>query len=260
MKENVNGTEICFRIEGEGENRVLLLHGWGCEMKMMQPVADALKNDHCTLTIDFPGHGESGRPPEPWGVPEYAACLRELLNRLSFLPCSVIAHSFGCRIAAWMETEEPGIFRKIVFTGAAGIRPQPDEASKKRSARYRRLKGYCEAAEKIPMLCKTAAAMKEKLRRKYGSRDYNALDEEMRKTFVKVISQDLKELYESFTAPTLLIWGDQDTETPLWMAKEMEKRIPDAGLVILEGGTHFAYLEQIGRFNTIVREFLKGDA
>ena len=41
------------------------------------------------------------------------------------------------------------------------------------------------------------------------------------------------------------------------MAREMEKRIPDAGLVILEGGSHFAYLEQIGRFNAIVRHFLK---
>ena len=114
MKENVNGTEICYRIEGEGENRVLLLHGWGCDMKLMQPVADALKTDHKTLMVDFPGHGESGRPPEPWGVPEYAACLRELLNRLSFIPCHVVAHSFGARIAAWLEAQEPGIFTRIV--------------------------------------------------------------------------------------------------------------------------------------------------
>ena len=60
MKEIVNGTEISYRIEGEGENRVLLLHGWGCDMKLMQPVADVLKKDHRTLVIDFPGHGESG--------------------------------------------------------------------------------------------------------------------------------------------------------------------------------------------------------
>ena len=81
----------------------------------------------------------------------------------------------------------------------------------------------------------------------------------MRQTFVKVVNQDLTELYSRFRASTLLIWGDADTETPLWMAKEMEKRIPDAGLVILEGGTHFAYLEQAARFNVIVRQFLKGD-
>ena len=259
MKEKINGTEIAYRIEGEGENRVLLLHGWGCDMKLMQPVADALKTDHRTLAVDFPGHGESGRPPEPWGVPEYAACLRELLKRLSFTPCSVIAHSFGARVAAWLEAEEPGLFNRIVFTGGAGIRPKPSEESKARAARYKKLKGYCETAKKIPLLGKAAENMEEKLRLKYGSRDYNALDAEMRQTFVKVVNQDLTDLYGCFRASTLLIWGDEDTETPLRMAKEMEQRIPDAGLVILEGGTHFAYLEQIGRFNVIVRQFLKGD-
>lgn len=259
MKEFVNGTDICYRIEGEGTGRVLLLHGWGCDMKMMQPVADALKTDHVTLSIDLPGHGDSGRPPEPWGVPEYAACVQELLRRLSFTPCSVVAHSFGCRIATFLEAEYPGLFDRIVFTGAAGIRPEPSEEAKKRSARYRKLKAYCKATQKIPLIGKAAAGWEEKLRLKYGSRDYNALDEDMRKTFIRVINLDLTDLYQRFHASTLLIWGDADMETPLWMAREMEKRIPDAGLVILEGGTHFAYLEQITRFNTIVRHFLKED-
>ncbi len=259
MKENVNGTEIHYRIEGEHGSRVLLLHGWGCDMKLMQPVADALKSEHRTLIVDLPGHGESGRPPEPWGVPEYAACVAELLSRLSFTPCSVIAHSFGCRITAWLEAEHPGTFDRIVFTGAAGIRPKPSEEAKKRSARYQQLKKYCSAAKAVPFLSGAAEKWEDRLRRKFGSADYNALDEEMRKTFVKIVNQDLTDLYERFGASTLLIWGDADTETPLWMAKEMEKRIPDAGLVILEGGTHFAYLEQLPRFNTIVRQFLKGD-
>ena len=112
---------------------------------------------------------------------------------------------------------------------------------------------------RIPLLKKAAAVCEEKVRQKYGSRDYNALDEEMRKTFVRIINLDLSDRYSQFHAPTLLVWGDADTETPLWMAKQMEESIPDAGLVILENGSHFAYLEQLRRFNTIVRQFLKGD-
>ena len=150
MKEIINGTEICYQTEGEGSNKVLLLHGWGCNGKMMQPVADALKKDHRTLIIDFPGHGERGRPPEPWGIPEYSDCILELLKRLSFTPCSVIAHSFGCRIAAWLETEEPELFDKIVFTGAAGIRSKPSKETQKRLACYKRMKSYCETAGRIP--------------------------------------------------------------------------------------------------------------
>ena len=139
MKEIINGTEISYRTEGEGASKVLLLHGWGCDKSMMQPVADALKTDHMTMTIDFPGHGESGRPPEPWGIPEYAATVLELLRRTSFIPCSVIAHSFGCRVAAFLEAEHPDLFDRIVFTGAAGIRPKQTDESRKRNERYHRL-------------------------------------------------------------------------------------------------------------------------
>jgi pimeloyl-ACP methyl ester carboxylesterase len=59
-------------------------------------------------------------------------------------------------------------------------------------------------------------------------------------------------------APTLLIWGEADAETPLWMGKTMEKEIADAGLVVLEGGSHFAFLEQWQRFTLIVKQFLQG--
>ena len=257
MTESIKRTTVHYEILGEQGSRVLLLHGWGCDLSMMRPLGEALAREHTVLLIDFPGHGESGRPPEPWGVPEYAGCLKELLERQGFLPCAVIAHSFGCRVAAWLAAENPDLFTRMILTGAAGLRPRQSEEARKRSQQYRRLRGYCETIRKIPGMKNAAAGLEEKLRQKYGSRDYNALDEEMRKTFVKVINQDLADCYPRIRQSTLLIWGDEDTETPLWMGREMEKSIPDAGLVILEGGTHFAYLEQLPRFITIALHFLK---
>ena len=132
MTETICGASVHYRTEGAGESRVVLLHGWGCDMKMTQPVADALKEDHQVLLLDFPGHGESGRPPEPWGVQEYAECLEALMEKLNFTPASVIAHSFGCRVAAWIAAEYPKTFGKMVLTGAAGLRPKETEESRKR--------------------------------------------------------------------------------------------------------------------------------
>ena len=259
MTKEINGAEIAWTRCGDGKAKLLLLHGWGCDGSLMQPVADRLGDQFQIMIPDFPGHGKSGRPPEPWGVKEYADCLFILLQEEEFVPCHVIAHSFGCRVAAMLASEHPDVFDKMVFTGAAGIRKPPSEEARKRSARYKKLKGICENIKKVPLMGSAAEKWEKQLREKYGSRDYNALDEEMRKTFVKIISQDLSELYGRFRASTLLIWGSEDTETPLWMGQEMEKRIPDAGLVVFEGGSHFAYLEQIDRFATIVRQFLKED-
>ena len=224
--------------------------------EVLKPVAKALTKGARVLTVDFPAHGKSGRPPEPWGVPEFAACLRELLTRLDFLPCGVVAHSFGGRVTLLLAAEHPEMFTRLVLTGAAGIRPKPTEAARKRSEAYRKLKGLCEGVKKLKIFGPLPELAEESLRKKFGSRDYNALDAEMRQTFVKVISQDLTSCLPRIQQPTLLLWGTEDTETPLWMGQEMERNIPDAALIPLEGGSHFAYVEQSARFNAIVRKFL----
>jgi pimeloyl-ACP methyl ester carboxylesterase len=55
----------------------------------------------------------------------------------------------------------------------------------------------------------------------------------------------------------LLIWGADDTETPLSSAKVMERLIPQARLVVLQNAGHFSYLDQYGKFRLIVRQFLR---
>ena len=66
-----------------------------------------------------------------------------------------------------------------------------------------------------------------------------------------ILNEDLRPLLPNIKAPTLLIWGALDTATPLSDAKEMEKSIPDAGLVVYPRGTHFAYLENINNVNIV---------
>lgn len=256
MDIQVSGVNIHAELTGSGEKRVVLLHGWGCSAKLMKPVADVLAKDMTVLSVDFPAHGESGRPPEPWGVPEFAACLKELLTRMDFLPCSVIAHSFGGRVTIELASAEPAMFERIILTGAAGIRPKSDSRAGKRTQAYKRRRAIAEGLRKTKILAGVADRWSESLVQKYGSKDYAALDPEMRKTFVKVVNYDQTEKLPSIRNSTLLVWGDQDTETPLWMGQKMEKEIPDSALIVLEGGTHFAYLEQAARFCAIARSFL----
>ena len=256
MKVHAEGADVVYELLGDGGSPVLLLHGWGCDRSLMRPLAERLKERHRVMMLDFPGHGQSGRPPEPWGVPEYAGCLRAVLDQLGFSPCAVIAHSFGARVTAYLAAEDPNRFTKIILTGAAGLRKPQSEEAKKRSEQYQRLKKWTQELRAVPGMKGLADRAQDRLREKYGSRDYNALDEEMRKTFVKVVNQDLADCYEKIRQSTLLIWGDQDTETPLWMGQKMEQLIPDAGLVVFEGGTHFAYLEQLDRFVLIAENFL----
>ena len=75
---------------------------------------------------------------------------------------------------------------------------------------------------------------------------------------VQVVNEDLTPVLEKIKVPVLLIWGECDDQTPLWMGKKMEALIPEACLIVLEQEDHFAYYHQSGRFCAIVSAFLEG--
>ena len=89
-----------------------------------------------------------------------------------------------------------------------------------------------------------------------GSRDYKAASPIMRQTLVEVVNEDLSKFAREIEEPTLLIWGENDTEEPVSEAKELEKIMIDAALIVLPG-THYAYLENLPRVTTILQEFFK---
>lgn len=257
MQTEIKGVRLHWEQWGQADKHILMLHGWGCSVKHFEPIAKALESDYHVTVIDFPAHGESSQPPEPWGVSDFADCVKQLIGKLGIAPCDIVAHSFGGRVALWLAANEPQLVSRLVLTGCAGLRKPQTEEQKKKSERYQKLKKLYLGLEKVKPFQSIAENGLKALQQKYGSADYNALSDEMKKTFVKVVNEDLSPLLPRIKASTLLVWGEKDEATPLWMGQQMEKEIPDAGLVIFEGDDHFAYLRQWPRFVTVVRAFLK---
>ncbi|MBP3655362.1 MAG: alpha/beta hydrolase [Clostridia bacterium] len=259
MQLEISGAKVDVAVSGEGGRGVLLLHGWGCSAQMMSSVRDALDGSMRVAAVDFPGHGREGKalpPPQPWGVPEYMEMTAEIIRRLSLAPCDIVAHSFGARVAILLAATYPELVGRMILTGAAGIRKPKSGKATAKTRLYKGLRGAVDLAERTHLFGSLPGRGREALVQRFGSPDYKALTPEMRQTFNKVISLDLSDRLAEVKAPTLLYWGAQDTETPLWMGQLMEERIPDAGLVVEEGAGHFAYLEQNRRFLAIVRSFL----
>ena len=248
MDLKINGINCHYEQVGEGKD-LLLLHGWGGCIDSWLPVTEHFKQNCRVTVIDFPGHGKSGFPPEEgWTVDDYCTFTAAFIEQTGISGCDIIAHSFGGRVALLLAATRPELIGKLLLTDAAGLLP-------KRSKGYYLKTNFFKTMKKLTYLIPNSDELRKKLSR-FGSADYKALSPEMRKTFVKIISLDLTDELPRVKAPTLLYWGAEDTETPLWMGKLMEEKIPDAGLVVQKGAGHFAYLEHNQAFLRIAKNFL----
>ena len=257
MQLEIMGARVEFTESGCGVRSALLLHGWGGKCESWLPVIRDLSGAHRILVVDFPGHGRSSEPDTPWDVTDYMRSTLALLDALGIQKTDVMAHSFGGRVALLLASTCPERVGKMVLTGCAGLKPKQDGKLSARTRRYKRLKAWVNSPFARKLLGEErVASLQESLVQRYGSPDYRALTPSMRQTFNKVISQDLEPVLPKIQAPTLLLWGENDTATPLWMGQVMEKKIPDAGLVVLKGGDHFAYLHQYPDFKVISQRFL----
>lgn len=232
---------------------LLLLHGWGATKELMLPIAERLTGYH-VIAPDLPGFGATDPPPNAWGVDEYSRWVIALLDRLGVPSAHVVGHSNGGRIAIALAASRPERVVKLVLTDSAGIRPNHGLRYQWRVRTFKLLRAAAESPL-VPAPLRRAAGRRAARR---GSADYRAASGALRATMVRLVNADLRPELSRLQAPTLLIWGDRDQETPPADARTMERLIPDAGLVLIEGAGHFAYAEQPDRFCRIVDVFLRG--
>ena len=246
---DIQGISTRLRRVGGGPD-VLVLHGWGASIEAVQSIVNGLA-DVCTVhAVDLPGFGQTEPPPRAWGVEEYSDWTRALLGTLGLSRPSIIGHSHGGRIAIHLAARHPELVDRLVLVDSAGIRA-PRTASW-----YRRVAMAKLAKHVLNRLGAPGRALGRRLVGRAASSDYAASASTMRPTFVRLVNTDLTALLPDIDASTLLVWGDQDTDTPLHDGETMARLIPDAGLVVFPGAGHFSYADQPQRFARVARHFL----
>lgn len=239
MKINVKSININYIQYGEGKD-IVLLHGWGQNIEMMKPIGDNLCDRFRITILDLPGFGESDEPNNIWNISDYSDMLEEFINKLKIKKPIIMGHSFGGRVAIRYSSNHP--IEKLILFGAPCIRIQEELPLHIK---------VLKTLKKIPGLNDFGEYMKKYI----GSRDYKAASPVMRQILVNVVNEDLSKYAREIEEPTLLIWGENDTEAPVNDAKELEKIMIDAGLIILPG-THYAYLENLPQVISILNNFI----
>ncbi|MGN1298593.1 MAG: alpha/beta fold hydrolase [Candidatus Scatovivens sp.] len=248
-KWNINYEEI-----GEG-NPIIMLHGWLTDLESMRPLAANLSKKFKIYLVDVVGFGKSDLPEEPLTSDDFGDFLKEFMEKLNIQNPILIGHSNGGRIiinAVGRKIISP---KKIVLIDSAGLKP-------KRKLTYYIKVGFFKTGKIILNLLpntESAKNLRKKLRGKVGSSDYKSSPTVLKDTMKIILNEDQRPLLKNINVPTLLIWGGLDTATPISDAKEIEKSIPNCGLVEYPYGTHFSYLENIENCKLVLDEFFKND-
>lgn len=248
----VNGLKVHYEIYGEGKE-ILVLHGWGANTSTCASITKQLSSHFKVIALDFPGFGESQEPQSVWGTAEYAGFVRQFLDMLNIFKPILIGHSFGGRVILYLTGKLNVQAHKIVLIDSAGIRP------KRSLSYYYRVYSFKLMKNMVRLLFskKTSEEIITRARSKHGSSDYKNASGIMRSVLVKTVNEDMRRYLPEINAPVLLVWGENDTDTPVSDGKLMEKLIPDAGLVVLKNAGHFSYLDKACDFNIIVDHFLR---
>lgn len=249
---DIRGVRFAYTAEPGAGAPVVLMHGWGCSRQTLASIEKTVRAlGRPLINVDFPGFGESTEPPTVWGIEDYTAAFEELMRREGVGADAVLlGHSFGGRVGILYASRNS--VGKLILVDAAGVKPR-------RSLRYY-LKVYTFKAQKhlLRLLLGRERAERrlDRLRAKAGSSDYAGASPRMRAILSRVVNEDLCGVMPAIKAPTLLVWGEADTATPLSDAKKMESLIPGAGLVSFPGAGHYSFLERPEQFAAVLTSFL----
>ena len=219
---------------------MLFLHGYLSSGKSFYYQTRFFERDFRVYAPDLKGFGENPDMVYPYCLDDYINEIKEYIYKNGLHRPHVIAHSFGARIAIKAASEDTEIFDKLVLTGAAGLKPKTTFKKAVKRAAYNTLKKF------LP---------KEKLKRFFSS-DYNALSPVMQMSFKKIVNEHLDDRLKYIKNPTLIVFGRNDKETPLYMAKRLSSGIADSKLLIIDDAGHFCFIDKPNKFNMEVKEFL----
>ncbi|MDD4291604.1 MAG: alpha/beta hydrolase [Clostridia bacterium] len=246
MNIEINGLKTCYT-EEDGEHVVLFLHGWGQDQNSLLCLRKEMARfgiDYGYLALDLWGFGQSQTPIEVWGVEDYARSVSILTDKLfPDRKLVVVGHSFGGRVAVCFAADYPQKVEKLILLASAGVKNRSFRV-KARIFRYKLLKRL--SPEKARIFAERRA-----------SADYNAANGSLKQILVKTVNQSILPFADRVVAPTLLVYGKQDTQTPPKVGKRLSKHIKNSHLILLDNADHFAFASRADVFAQIIACFLE---
>lgn len=207
---------------------IIILHGWGVESGKYKNLKQLLEIASYKVYLpDFPTD-------KIYTLLDYKEFLLNFINKNNITKPILLGHSFGGRVALVAASNNPDRFSRLILTGVPGYNPVPS---------IQRLFFYLLAKTGKLLFILPPLSFFDKLARKLlyflsGSFDYYKTQGPLKQTFQNVIKFDLDSSIKNIKIPTLLIWGESDHITPIWIGEKMQQNIKNSKIIVIPNENH----------------------
>ncbi len=224
---------------------LVLLHGWGLNLRVFDGLAATLAPHHTLLAVDLPGHGRSTAS-DLNNYPQLLACLPEKFALLGW--------SLGGQIALQLAAFAPTRITALVLVSTtprfeattdwqAGLAPAVlAQFARQLQRDYpRTVSEFLELQVRGSVQADATLAQLRAALLSHGEASPAALT-----TGLELLrDNDLRLILATITAPTLLIAGQYDRVTPTSAARSMAARLPSCELLEIRRAGHAPFLSHL---------------
>jgi pimeloyl-ACP methyl ester carboxylesterase len=248
-----DGTELSYRVIGDGPIDVLLVHGWMASSAVYDDFLEALGTDGVRLVVpDLRGAGRSGRPEGGYTIEQYARDVLAVADAAGARSFVIVGHSMGGQIAQWIAATAGDRVKGAVLlcpVPASGV-PLPDDARGlfRNSAQNREMQRTI-----LGLACKQISdAARDKLLDVAGEIPPACIQG----AFDAWTAGGFADKLGAVRAPVLVVATDDPFLPPPFLREAIVARVPRGTLAYLPGPGHYVQVERPRETAAVVRGFL----
>lgn len=233
---------------GEGKEPLLLLHGLFGAMSNFEGIMNHFGSTRNVVIPLLPMFEMPLRKVSVSGLVEH---VEDFVSYMGFTKVHVLGNSLGGHIAILYALANPDKIASIILTGSSGLFENAMGSSFPPRSNYEFIKQKTETTFFDP-----AVASKELVDEVFETvNDRNKVIRVLA-TAKSAIRHNLGDKLHEIKAPTLLVWGNQDTITPPFVGEKFKELIPHAKLFFIDKCGHAPMMEHPDVFNKMLEDFL----
>jgi pyruvate dehydrogenase E2 component (dihydrolipoamide acetyltransferase) len=253
----IEGGSITVLSIGEGAAApAVFIHGFGGDLNSWLFNHAEIAASRPAHALDLPAHGTSSVPRNPITVENLAAAVLSALDHLGIERCHVVAHSLGAAVALLIARDHPSRVASLSLISPAGLGPEIN---------YQYIQDFLGAERRAEMskTLSTLFANPTQVRREMADDVLRFMRMDGVPAALRALAENafpggrqrlaLREVIAAGKVPVQVIWGEEDRIIPSGHAAGLE---PSARVHIVPGAGHMAYLEQAGRVNDFLNQFM----